>query len=268
MPLASRTYLSELSQLTAMREFVGVMSRERWTRQADQPAIQQLLLALQKAAANVIEHAYAGEAGRSIDVTVETRADQICLTLRHDGLAFDPKAASPPAFDGRSEGGFGVYMMEQLTDEVRYYLEEDGRPAVRLVKIRTPCAQESIMELSVETIGDVTVATLKVEQFDAAYADEFKREIAPALGATRKLVLDLAAVQFVDSRACGAILSCLKRLGETGGELKICNVTPFVAEVFKLIRMQRICEILGTRDDAIRAFSGGSTAVSADGSAR
>ncbi len=124
------------------------------------------------------------------------------------------------------------------------------------------------MALSVVTTGDVTVATLGIEQFDAAYADEFKREIAPALNGTRKLVLDLAGVQFVDSRACGAILSCLKRLREAGGELKICQVSPFVSEVFKLIRLQRICEIFATKEEAVRAFTGGSSPVAADGSAR
>lgn len=111
------------------------------------------------------------------------------------------------------------------------------------------------MAVSVEKSGDVAVATLDKEQFDAAYADEFRREMAPVLSGTKKLVLDLSAVQFIDSRACGAILSCLKKLGEVGGELKICRASPFVLEVFGLIRLHRICEILATREDAVRAFS-------------
>ena len=37
------------------------------------------------------------------------------------------------------------------------------------------------MALSVDKIGDVTVVALGIEQFDAAYAEAFKREIAPAL---------------------------------------------------------------------------------------
>jgi anti-anti-sigma factor len=110
------------------------------------------------------------------------------------------------------------------------------------------------MALNIETVGDVTVATLDVAQFDAAYADEFKRAIAPALKDTRKLVLDLAAVEFVDSRACGAILSCVKRLSEVDGELCLCRVTPFVKSVFELIRLNRICQIVATRDEALAAF--------------
>src|SRR4051794_24781018 len=115
------------------------------------------------------------------------------------------------------------------------------------------------MALSVEKIGDVTVVTLNVEQFDAGYADEFKREMTPVLKDARKLALDLVKVQFIDSRACGAILSCLKRLNEVNGELKICQVTPFVRSVFELIRLHRICEILATKEDAVRALSAGSS---------
>lgn len=112
------------------------------------------------------------------------------------------------------------------------------------------------MPLIVEKVGDVAVAAVNLEQFDASNADEFKREIAPVLKETRKLVLDFEGVRFVDSRACGAILSCLKHLSEAGGDLKICQVHPFVATVFELIRLHRICEILPTRDEAIRAFQG------------
>ena len=111
------------------------------------------------------------------------------------------------------------------------------------------------MALSVEKIGDVTVAAPNVEQFDAAHSEPFKREMVPVLKDARKLVLDLEGVQFIDSRACGAILSCLKKLSEVGGELKICGATPFVRSVFELIRLHRICEIFATRDEAVAAFA-------------
>lgn len=138
MSLATRTYVSDLSQLAVMREFVGEACRREWTTAADEHAIRQLELALQEAVANVIEHAYRGQAGQPIALTLETAADQVCLTLSHNGLAFDPAKAPPPDFGGAREGGFGVYMMEQLADQVVYFQEADGRCAVRLVKNRIP----------------------------------------------------------------------------------------------------------------------------------
>src|SRR5262245_57205669 len=111
------------------------------------------------------------------------------------------------------------------------------------------------MPLLVENVGDVSVAAVNIDQFDASNAEDFKQDIAPVLQRTRKLVLDMSGVQFIDSRACGAILSCLKHLSENGGDLKLCSVTPMVATVFEMIRLHRICEIVATRDDAVRAFA-------------
>ena len=73
----------------------------------------------------------------------------------------------------------------------------------------------------------------------------------------RKLVLDLDHVQFVDSRGCGVILSCLKHVSALGGDLKLCRVTPPVLMVFELIRMDRMCGIVATREEAIQALQNG-----------
>jgi anti-sigma B factor antagonist len=110
------------------------------------------------------------------------------------------------------------------------------------------------MQPTIDKIGDVTIVAMNVEEFDASNADDFRRAIAPVLKDCRKLVIDLQRVQFVDSRGCGAILSCLKQISPAGGDLKLCGVTPPVHMVFDLIRMQNICEIVNTRDEAVGAF--------------
>jgi anti-sigma B factor antagonist len=110
------------------------------------------------------------------------------------------------------------------------------------------------MEIVAEKIGDVTIVTVNVEELDVSKVDEFRRAMAPALKDCRKLVLDLNAVQFIDSRGCGTILSCLKQVATAGGDLKLCCVTQSVLMVFELIRMGTICEILSTREEAVEAF--------------
>ena len=110
------------------------------------------------------------------------------------------------------------------------------------------------MEPMVEKIGDVTIVAVNVEELDASNADVFRRALAPVLKDCRKLVLDLDRVQFIDSRGCGAILSCLKHVSPTGGDLKLCRVTPPVRTVFGLIRMHSICQIVNTREEAVEAF--------------
>jgi anti-sigma B factor antagonist len=112
----------------------------------------------------------------------------------------------------------------------------------------------------VEKVGDVTIVAVDNEQFDANSADDFRRAIAPVLQDCRKLVLDLDRVQFVDSRGCVVILSCLKHVSKAGGDLKLCRVTPPVRTVFDLIRMNSVCEILNSREEAVEAFQKGEQA--------
>jgi anti-sigma B factor antagonist len=249
-----REYTSDLRQVAAMREFVRDACRRVWRGDGpDDEAIGQLVLALNEAATNVIRHAYGGEPGRPIELAVEVDEDAARVSLLHAGGDFDPAAAAAPIFDGSREGGFGLYLISQTVDEVEYTRDERGRCAIRMVKRRLP--RRSAMEPEVETVGDVTVVTLRLEQLDASNSEEFREEMAPVLQGTRKLVLDMQHVDFVDSRGCGAILSCLKHVSEAGGDLKLCRVNKPVRAVFELIRLHRICEILPTRDEAVRAFA-------------
>ena len=110
------------------------------------------------------------------------------------------------------------------------------------------------MEAMIERVGDVAVVMLVAEQLDVSNADDFRNEMAPVLEECHKLVLDLERVQFMDSRGCGAIISCLKNVSAAGGDLKLCRVTRPVRTVLELIRLHRVCEIVNTREEAIRAF--------------
>ena len=105
------------------------------------------------------------------------------------------------------------------------------------------------MELTTEKIGDVTVVVLPGEQLDASNAKEFKRDIAPLLEPRGKVVFDLAELRFVDSSGLGAFLSFLRQLNAKGGDLKLCGMTKPVRALFELVRMHKIFDICGTKDE-------------------
>ena len=110
------------------------------------------------------------------------------------------------------------------------------------------------MELTVDSIGNVTVIQLPVENLDAGNTKEFKRQVSPLLEAKGKLVFDMAKVKFVDSSGLGALLSCLRQVNAEGGDLKICGLTKQVRVIFELVRMHRIFEMFNTREEAAKAY--------------
>ena len=110
------------------------------------------------------------------------------------------------------------------------------------------------MELAVEEIGDVSVITVSGENLDASNAKEFKRSVAPLLKDSSKVVLDLSQLAFVDSSGLVAILSCLRQLNASGGDIKLFGMAKPVRVLFELVRMHRIFDILNTKEEAVRAF--------------
>jgi anti-sigma B factor antagonist len=110
------------------------------------------------------------------------------------------------------------------------------------------------MQIPVEMLGDVAVATITVDELDAGNAAELKRDIAPILDASTKMVVDLGRLRFIDSSGMGAMLSCLRQLSSKGGDLKLCGMSKQVRAAFELVRMHRIFDIFGTRDEAVQAF--------------
>ena len=111
------------------------------------------------------------------------------------------------------------------------------------------------MEITVQQLEGVAVATIPVEDLDASNVGDFKRDIAPVLEAHSRLVLDLSRVRFVDSSGLGAFISCLRKLNAAGGDLKLCGMSRPVRGVFELVRMHRIFDIFPTRGAAVRALA-------------
>lgn len=88
--------------------------------------VYQLQLAAQEVCANIVDHAYEGRTGERLTVGIEVdeAAGWLRATFVDTGRAFDPRSA-PDAIDAPSEGGMGLFLIEQLVDQVEYRRESD-----------------------------------------------------------------------------------------------------------------------------------------------
>jgi anti-sigma regulatory factor (Ser/Thr protein kinase) len=141
MAQQSREYPSELDQLAAMRAFILTECRRAWTGHAEE-TLDQLLLAVHEAATNIIRHGYQDEGGRPIRLHLEIESDRVHLWFFYPGRQFDPAQVAPPVFDGTREGGFGVYLIRQLVDEVYYTRDSAGLCSIHLIKKRNPLSPQ------------------------------------------------------------------------------------------------------------------------------
>jgi anti-sigma B factor antagonist len=100
------------------------------------------------------------------------------------------------------------------------------------------------------------IVTVKSERIDAAMAIQFKEDMRAQTGnSPERVILDLSAVEFIDSSGLGAIVAAMKQLG-AGRRLDLAGLSPTVEKVFHLTRMDTVFNLFASLDDAISAEPG------------
>ena len=112
------------------------------------------------------------------------------------------------------------------------------------------------MTLNTETIANVVIVTLPGETLDAGNVKVMKDDLAVVLQPGAKLVFDLSQLRFVDSSGLGLLLSSLRQVHNTGGDLRLCGMNKAVRALFELVRMHRVFEIFATREEAKASYGG------------
>ena len=125
---------ADLAQLASIREFVVESSRSLGS---DEQAIRDLQLAVDEVCSNSIRHGYGGQEGQ-IEVSVERIGHSIRVVVRDWGMAFDPEQIPVPDLDlpleERSLGGLGLFLVQQVMDDVRFEFNDSKGNSVTMVR--------------------------------------------------------------------------------------------------------------------------------------
>ena len=129
----SCAFTSETAHLSAVRRAVEAFCR---STELGDAACDELGLVVNEALANVIRHAYAGAAGRPIEVTVYREGRGVRIAIRDWGIGRVPKATdNPAAADPLQPGGLGLICLRRLTDHTTFEPQPGG--GMKLVLVRT-----------------------------------------------------------------------------------------------------------------------------------
>jgi anti-sigma B factor antagonist len=108
------------------------------------------------------------------------------------------------------------------------------------------------MQIEDRLIGSILVVKPLDRRIDASSAGDFKGRMLDWIRqGNARILLDLSAVDFIDSSGLGAIISSLKAIGD-GGDLVICGVRETVMSIFRLARMNRVFQILASEQEALQ----------------
>ena len=97
-------------------------------------------------------------------------------------------------------------------------------------------------------------------RLDTHTTPEFRSWLESIRGsAPARLVINLDAVNFVDSTGLASLIQGMKRCREHNGDLLLCNLQRPVRMIFELTRLDKAFTIYPSEDDAITAFSAQAT---------
>jgi anti-sigma regulatory factor (Ser/Thr protein kinase) len=102
----------------------------------DEVAISEVELAMTEALSNVIGHSYEGRSDEEVLLSLEIDEARLALGIRDGGRPFEAESYRPPDLEQPAEGGYGVFLIEELMDEVSRRPQQDGSTLVELVRYR------------------------------------------------------------------------------------------------------------------------------------
>ncbi len=119
------TFAAELQHLPKMLLWI----RERLAQKSfDAKWLNRLELASEEALMNVIQHAYGNRQGK-VEIELTIAPEHVEIAIRDWGPPYDPLAKSSQvdletALEKRKTGGLGIYLIQQIMDEVVYRREK------------------------------------------------------------------------------------------------------------------------------------------------
>jgi len=112
------------------------------------------------------------------------------------------------------------------------------------------------MQLAFEEKGDVTVVRVREAKLTYPVLSSFFSEVRRSVeGGSRKVLIDLAAVSYLDSASIGCLMDVHRLLQERGGALRLSGLQPRVETMISMTGVHKIVPLHREEEDALAAFS-------------
>jgi len=119
---------ASINCLTVLADLIDQATRENPV--LDEQVNYDLLLCMDEACSNIIEHGYAGLKPAEIGFSLVIEADRVIMTIKDTGHPFDPNSAEPPdlsvPLSERAVGGLGLFFIKKTMDLVEYQVTDAG----------------------------------------------------------------------------------------------------------------------------------------------
>ena len=110
------------------------------------------------------------------------------------------------------------------------------------------------IDIKIDRIGALKdIALFRVNGYvDTTTSPELQKTLTQSIDSgLRQYVIDMSSVHYVSSAGWGVFVGEIRNLRESGGDLKIVQMTPEVIEVFEMLEFNRILEHYESLEEAV-----------------
>jgi anti-sigma B factor antagonist len=112
------------------------------------------------------------------------------------------------------------------------------------------------MDISQRLVGDIAIIDLKGRITVGQHAELLRDKINSLLHqGHRKLLLNLAGVDYLDSAGLGELVGTYATVRRQGGTLKLLNLTSRIQDLLSITKLLTVFETFDSEHDAVRSFT-------------
>ena len=123
------------------------------------------------------------------------------------------------------------------------------------VSLPSPRPNTAVVDLSLEPSGDTCIVRVQTAKLTYPVLSSFFDGVRAILDdGARNLVLDLAAVTYIDSATIGCLMDLYRQANAVGGALKLAGVQKRVETMLTMTGAQNFIEVHPDEPSAVKSF--------------
>lgn len=111
------------------------------------------------------------------------------------------------------------------------------------------------VQISSRTAGDVTIVDvagkITLGEGSSALRDKVKELSASGI---KKMLINLGDVNYIDSSGIGELVSAFTTVSNSGGALKLLNLTKRVQDLLQITKLYTVFEVFDSEDAALKSY--------------
>ena len=113
------------------------------------------------------------------------------------------------------------------------------------------------MKHTIERVGEITVVRVGESRLMYPLLSDFSAAVTALIAAgTKKLIVDLAPVVYVDSATIGCLMDLYRQAAAAGGSLKLAAVQKRVETMLTMTGAHNFIQLFDNETDAVSSFGG------------